>query len=60
MAQTTFGAFPSASGVKFSVWAPEANLVQLVLYEKDGKKERKVVPLQKDEKGIFRGDVAVC
>lgn len=58
MAQTTFGAFPSSSGVKFSVWAPEAKVVELVLF-KDANTENKRIALQKDDKGIFHGDVKV-
>jgi 1,4-alpha-glucan branching enzyme len=53
---TEFGAFPiPASGVKFSVWAPEAKVVELVIF-KDGKTEEKRLPLLKDERGIFVGD----
>ena len=47
--------------MKFSVWAPEAKQVELVLYQKDGKTEDKRFPLLKDEMGIFDGDtIKVC
>lgn len=56
---TTFGAFPNAHGVRFSVWAPEAKQVDLVLYAGDGKTEDKRVALNKDNRGIFNGEVKV-
>jgi 1,4-alpha-glucan branching enzyme len=59
MSSTTFGAFPSAAGVKFSVWTPEAKKVELVLFSNDGTTESKKIALQKDENGIFRGDIKV-
>jgi maltooligosyltrehalose trehalohydrolase len=54
--QTTFGAFPVAGGVHFSVWAPEAKELNLVLFTEDGKESNKIA-LKKDANGIFKGDV---
>lgn len=54
---TTFGAFPTSEGVRFSVWAPDIKQVELALFSDDGKAESKRIPLTKDKKGIFSGDV---
>jgi pullulanase/glycogen debranching enzyme len=54
---TLFGAFPSPTGVDFSVWAPQAKEAQLVLFQDDGETERSKIPLQKQENGIFHLNV---
>lgn len=56
---TTFGAVLGSGGTRFAVWAPNARDVRLVLYNSvDFTKEITRHPLQKDEEGIWRTEIA--
>lgn len=48
--EPTWGAWPTAEGTRFRVWAPEARTVAVVL--SGGEKEWR---LRKDESGVFQG-----
>eukprot|EP01117_Protostelium_nocturnum_P006731 TRINITY_DN2422_c0_g1_i1.p1 TRINITY_DN2422_c0_g1~~TRINITY_DN2422_c0_g1_i1.p1 ORF type:complete len:642 (-),score=245.14 TRINITY_DN2422_c0_g1_i1:67-1992(-) len=52
--RTTFGAFPTESGVEFSVWAPEAKTLQAVFFDKESKETGRK-ELQRDSEGIWKG-----
>jgi len=54
--QTSFGAFPSANGVHFSVWSPAAASLHVALFDKAGKETSKHA-LTKDSNGVWQGDV---
>lgn len=51
----TFGAFPlKEGGARFCVWAPEANSVQVVVYDDLSPDKPYIQDMTKDEDGCFK------
>eukprot|EP01114_Cavostelium_apophysatum_P016859 TRINITY_DN4884_c0_g1_i2.p2 TRINITY_DN4884_c0_g1~~TRINITY_DN4884_c0_g1_i2.p2 ORF type:complete len:138 (+),score=16.78 TRINITY_DN4884_c0_g1_i2:85-498(+) len=56
----SFGAFPTAEGTVFRIWAPTANAIEIHLYDSNTKvrdQSTASFPLKKNEIGIFEGTI---